>query len=89
MQYLVCYDIEDTKNRTKLSESLLDLGLIRIQKSVFYGKLIKPELKIVKSLFKKFCSKDDKAFISVSNLLLENSFGYQKEDFEFKEFIII
>lgn len=38
-EYLVCYDIEDTRNRTKLFKELVKLGLRSVQKSVFWGLL--------------------------------------------------
>jgi CRISPR-associated protein Cas2 len=37
--YLACYDIENDRLRTKVSDKLLDFGLERIQFSVFVGPL--------------------------------------------------
>jgi CRISPR-associated endonuclease Cas2 len=37
--YLVSYDIEQDKIRTKLANLLLEFGLYRIQKSLFVGQL--------------------------------------------------
>ena len=36
-QIIVSYDISNTKKRNKFFEELKDLGLISIQKSVFWG----------------------------------------------------
>ena len=36
VRYLVCYDIVDNKKRKKFADFLKDLGLIPLQKSVFY-----------------------------------------------------
>ena len=35
--FLICYDIPNTPKRTKFAEMLKDLGLVALQKSVFYG----------------------------------------------------
>ena len=40
--FLICYDIPNTPKRTKFAEMLKDLGLVALQKSVFYG-VLKPE----------------------------------------------
>lgn len=46
-RYLVCYDIADNRKRKKFSDALKDLGLIPIQKSVFYGDLKPPESRLL------------------------------------------
>ncbi|MBZ7986684.1 CRISPR-associated endonuclease Cas2 [Campylobacter canadensis] len=84
--YLVSYDIENTKNRTKLFEELKDLGLLNIQKSVFYGELSKSEIKVVKELFKKLCGDEDKAFLCRCKIDLNDTHGYKKADLEQVEF---
>ena len=88
-EILVSYDIEDNKNRKKLFDELKDMGLNSIQKSVFWGHLKGAEIKILPTLFDKYCSREDKAFFVKANLskeILKNSFGYDKFDFEEKEF---
>lgn len=65
------------------------MGLNSIQKSVFWGYLKGAEIKILSTLFDKYCSGEDKAFFVKANLskdILKNSFGYDKFDFEEKEF---
>lgn len=89
VNYLISYDIENTKNRTKLFENLKDLGLINIQKSVFYGELQKSEKVVVKRLFEKYCAKDDKALIVAVNIDIKDTFGYCEDDFIMKEFEIL
>lgn len=84
--YLVSYDIENTKNRTKLFEELKDLGLLNIQKSVFYGELSKSEIKVVKELFKKLCGDEDKAFLCRCKIDLNDTHRYKKADLEQVEF---
>ena len=37
VQVIVGYDISDTKNRTKMFNDLKDVGLLPIQKSLFWG----------------------------------------------------
>ena len=39
MIYLICYDITDDRVRTKVADKLIQLGLTRIQYSVFMGPL--------------------------------------------------
>lgn len=88
-EVLISYDIEDNKNRKKLFDALKDLGLLPIQKSVFWGHLKEAEIKIIPHLFEKYCTKGDKAFFvktKLSEEILKNAFGYTKEEFEVKEF---
>ena len=84
IQIIVSYDIEDNKNRKKIFEELKDLGLISIQRSVFWGYILPSEKRYITKLFKKYCAKDDKAFMVKATLdkELDNSFGYN--DFNFK-----
>jgi len=87
-QIIVSYDIENNKNRKKLFEELKDLGLISIQKSVFWGYVMISEKRVIKKLFKRYCDiKVDKAFMANANLDkdLNNSFGYDKDDFKHPE----
>lgn len=44
-KYIVCYDVENNKRRSKFFDFLKDLGLQPIQKSVFYGELSTAELR--------------------------------------------
>lgn len=91
-EVLVSYDIEDNKNRKKLFEELKDMGLVSIQKSVFWGELKLAEIKFLPNLIEKYCTGNDKAFFVRANLskdILSNSFGYSKEDFESKSFIYV
>ena len=46
VKYLVCYDISNTRTRSKFFDFLKDLGLTPIQKSVFFGDL---NLKVVQN----------------------------------------
>lgn len=89
VNYLISYDIENTKNRTKLFENLKDLGLISIQKSVFYGKLQKSEKTIIKKLFEKYCSQNDKAIMVAVNIDINDTYGYCEDEFIMKEFEIL
>lgn len=88
-EVLVSYDIEDNKNRKKLFDELKDMGLSSIQKSVFWGHLKVAEIRVLPHLFDKYCLGNDKAFfvkVNLSKEILKNSFGYDKFDFEEKEF---
>ncbi len=87
-QIIVSYDLSDTKKRNKLFEELKDLGLVSIQKSVFWGYVLVSEKRVIKELFKKYCDiKTDKAFISNVSLDkdMQNSFGYNIDDFKHPE----
>lgn len=87
-QIIVSYDISETKKRNKFFEELKDLGLVSIQKSVFWGYVLPSEKRFIKKLFKKYCELDnDKAFIVNVSLDkdLNNSFGYDEDDFKHPE----
>ncbi len=59
VKYLVSYDIADNKIRKKFFDSLKDLGLVPVQKSVFYGDLKQAEVKALNKLSKKMIRADD------------------------------
>lgn len=87
-QVIVSYDISDTKKRNKFYEELKDIGLVSIQKSVFWGYVLVSEKRVIKELFKKYCDKKtDKAFMSNATIDkdLKNSFGYSEDDFKHPE----
>lgn len=81
---LVTYDIQDNKDRTKLSDELKDIGLISIQKSVFWGYLLPAEERNLIYLFNKYCQNEDKAIYTRANLVKNISYqtvGYSPEFF--------
>lgn len=87
-QIIVSYDITDTKKRNKFFEELKDLGLISIQKSVFWGYVLPSEKRIIQELFKVYCNtQTDKAFLGniVLDKEMQNCFGYTKDDFKHPE----
>jgi CRISPR-associated protein Cas2 len=87
-QVIVSYDISNTKNRNKFFEELKDLGLVSIQKSVFWGYILISEKRVIKNLFEKYCEiETDKAFIANATLDkdLNDSFGYDEDDFSHPE----
>lgn len=51
--YLICYDIENDRLRTKTAEQLQYLGMIRMQKSVFAGDLERHHLTMLEAWFQK------------------------------------
>lgn len=84
-ELLISYDIRSNKNRNKLYNALKDMGLVSIQKSVFWGHLKSAEVTMLSHLFEKYCEKNDKAFFIKANLakeIVKNSFGYDEIDFE-------
>ncbi len=86
-RYLVCYDIPDNKLRKQFSDSLKDIGLIALQKSVFYGDLNFPEAKELARLAHRLLNSDtDKCFWFPCFLPIEEikkCVGY--ENFEYEE----
>ena len=52
--FLICYDIPNTPKRTKFAEMLKDLGLVALQKSVFYGALTATERHALDVNFQRF-----------------------------------
>ena len=69
MDYLIAYDIEDNKNRSKVFEMLKDFGLRAVQKSVFFGELSNAE-KIEIKIFLSENSQDIFNENYTSNILL-------------------
>ena len=58
MAWLIAYDIVEDTLREKMANKLLELGWLRIQKSVFIGDPTKIVLKRLKVWLKKNQSKD-------------------------------
>jgi CRISPR-associated protein Cas2 len=72
VHYLVCYDIPADKTRKKFFEALKDLGLVPLQKSVFYGCLLPQEVKSLEQTSKKMLSSEtDKCFWFACHLDIE------------------
>ena len=63
-EYLISYDIEDTKLRTGVFKELGKYGMKPVQKSVFWGYLTMAELQGVKRYLSEKLQKSDKAFIT-------------------------
>lgn len=80
-KYLVCYDIEDNKTRTKFFNQLKDIGLIPLQKSVFWGDLSQAEFNALKrTAFELLDKETDKVFWVKTQLdvaQLKAGLGYQ------------
>ena len=86
-EYLVSYDIECNKKRTKLFKILEGYGLFSIQKSVFWGFLTRAEIgAIIRYVEKNISPKTDKFFVTpiVINYNAKNTsfIGYHKNDFQ-------
>lgn len=76
-EIIVSYDISENKKRTKFYNFLLDLGLMPIQKSLFWGRVLIPEIKDIQNKIAinefKF-HEDDK--ILITRIDIENSLSY-------------
>ncbi|MCR8920083.1 CRISPR-associated endonuclease Cas2 [Parasutterella secunda] len=86
-KYIVCYDVEDNKRRSKFFDFLKDIGLFPVQKSVFYGDLNAAELRSLKTAARKMLKSETDSCIWVACSLEPNEFkqfiGYK--DFEYVE----
>lgn len=86
-KYLVCYDIENDKTRKKFYDEMKNLGLIPVQKSVFYGDLASPEFFSIKKLANELLeSETDRCLWIKCNLSesdIKKCFGY--DNFKYLE----
>ncbi len=68
-EVIIAYDIENNKTRTRLFNQLKDVGMISVQKSVMWGRLLPADIALAKRILKQELDKGtDKAFILVSKL---------------------
>lgn len=86
LEFLVAYDIEDSKKRTVIYKTLEEYGLRSIQKSVFWGFLTKAEFHAIIRLVHSELKSSDKFLISRSSIDLDKNntfgFGYSSSDFK-------
>jgi CRISPR-associated protein Cas2 len=79
--YLVCYDIEDNKKRRNFFRSLKDIGMVPLQKSVFWGELTQAEYQSMqRTAHDTLNPKTDKIFwvvTSLDELKLKQGIGYE------------
>ena len=83
-EYLISYDVEDNKIRTRVFKELGKYGLKPVQKSVFWGYLTMAEIKAIKRYLNEKLEKDDKAFVTHTNFNGRGQsyfFGHKKTDF--------
>lgn len=91
MKVIIAYDIIENKIRNRVIEILLEEGLLRIQKSVFFGEINKKKIKrLVKRVektidkgidslyFFKLCEKD---FSKINYFGKNIEFHYFNKDF--------
>lgn len=84
-EILVGYDVQKDKSRNLLANALKDIGLISIQKSVFWGYATLADRKAIQSKFSEFLDQaEDRAFIIPVNfrerILGGAGFGYTPEN---------
>lgn len=84
-EVLVCYDIENNRERSQLFKALKEVSLIPIQKSVFWGHLNNAEESAVERLIAEHAGKNDRAFVVRAQLSAQiaakNNVGYHADDF--------
>ncbi len=75
-EVIIAYDIENNKTRTRLFNQLKDVGMVSVQKSVMWGRLLPADIALTKRILKQELNKgSDKAFILISKLS-ENAIFY-------------
>lgn len=68
-EVIIAYDIENNKTRTRIYNQLKDVGMVSVQKSVMWGRLLPADIALAKRILKHELDKNtDKAFILVSKL---------------------
>lgn len=81
-EIIVSYDIEDNRRRKRMCDFLKDTGLLRIQKSVFWGYVNRAEYRSIYRAFADQLSQSkDLAFIVPVRLreqIMESGFGYHE-----------
>jgi len=55
----VVYDIVDNKKRSKIAKQCLEIGLYRVQKSVFLGNITKNDRDVLKLYIEEIINKDE------------------------------
>ena len=73
-KYIVCYDVEDNKRRSKFFDFLKDIGLFPVQKSVFYGDLNVAEHRSLKIAVKTMLKAETDSCMCVACTLEPNEF---------------
>lgn len=69
-EVIVSYDVSVTRTRTKLFKKLKAFGLLPLQKSVFWGRVLPAEKQAIRRLFDELLDKKtDSAFIMESNIV--------------------
>lgn len=94
VEVLISYDITENKVRKRFYDFLLDMGLKPIQKSLFWGIILRPELKDIQDRinFEHLkIGEDDKILITKVNLLSDITYthGHIKEEFKIREIQIV
>ena len=92
-EYLISYDVEDTKIRTKIFKEFERYGLRPVQHSVFWGFLTNAEHRSLCAFLRRFCDKRDKAFVASITLSDHSAnfyIGHSRDDFrDWKEADVI
>ena len=83
-EYLVSYDVENNKIRTRIFKELGKHGLKPVQKSVFWGYLTSAEMEAIKRYLNAKLGNTDKVFITHTNFNGRGQsyfIGHRAEDF--------
>ncbi len=92
-EYLISYDVEDNKLRTRIFKELGKHGLKPVQKSVFWGYLTLAELESIKRYLNADLEKTDKILITHTNFNGRGQsyfIGHREEDFrDWEENLVI
>lgn len=83
-EYLIGYDVEDNRIRTRIFNELGKHGLKSVQQSVFWGYLNLAEVEAIKRYLHANLEQTDKVFITHTNFNGRGQsyvIGHQEEDF--------
>lgn len=94
IEVIVAYDTADSKARDRLFEALKDQGLLPIQKSVFWGRVLPSELRLIQNLLGQHITDvNGRAFVvtgkGMAREILRLGVGYNDDLFEVKEFSVV
>lgn len=82
-EVIVCFDIRKNKTRNRFIKLLKREGLIRIQKSVFWGYITSAEKRSILREFPEILEEGDMAFlveVPLSKFIKSQNFGYRNTE---------
>ena len=84
-EYMICYDIQNNKKRSKVYNELEKIGLKAVQKSVFWGYLTNAEITSIYCFIKQLVDEEDRILLTKTNFNgrgFSHLIGHCPEDFK-------